>query len=103
MSWEQRKVYGAPPNPRGYHVAVLHDSRLIVLGGFDGKTVFDQIYTLELAACAYLTQITKFELEPHTLISNNAITPIITTNIFGTNSIPSTSSTITTTSLSSTD
>ena len=100
MSWEQRKVYGAPPDPRGYHVAVLHDSRLVVLGGFDGKTVFDQIYTLELAACAYLTQITKFELEPHTLISNNAASIAM----FNTSSITSRSSitsTTTTTSSSS--
>ncbi|KAI9267932.1 hypothetical protein BDA99DRAFT_435672 [Phascolomyces articulosus] len=73
MSWETRKVWGAAPSPRGYHVAVLHDSRLVILGGFDGKTVFDQIYILELAACAYLTQITKFELEPHTMISNSTM------------------------------
>ena len=36
MQWDRRKVYGKPPGGRGYHCAVLYDSRLFVLGGFDG-------------------------------------------------------------------
>lgn len=36
MQWDKRKVYGMPPTGRGYHGAVLHDSRLFVIGGFDG-------------------------------------------------------------------
>ncbi|KAI9845639.1 MAG: hypothetical protein M1837_004613 [Sclerophora amabilis] len=36
MHWDQRKTYGVPPSGRGYHGAVLHDSRLFVIGGFDG-------------------------------------------------------------------
>lgn len=63
MSWESRRIYGGPPTPRGYHTAVLHDSRLYILGGYDGKTVFDDVYMLELSACAYLPQITNFEID----------------------------------------
>ncbi|CEP08195.1 hypothetical protein [Parasitella parasitica] len=63
MSWEARKVYGAAPNPRGYHTTVLYDSRLYVLGGYDGKNVFDDVHMLELSACAYLPQITNFEID----------------------------------------
>ena len=29
-------MYGQPPTGRGYHGAVLHDSRVFVIGGFDG-------------------------------------------------------------------
>jgi hypothetical protein len=36
MLWDHRKVYGLPPSGRGYHGAVLHDSRLFITGGFDG-------------------------------------------------------------------
>ena len=36
MQWDKRKVYGTPPSGRGYHGTVLHDSRLFVIGGFDG-------------------------------------------------------------------
>ncbi|KAF7728240.1 hypothetical protein EC973_006521 [Apophysomyces ossiformis] len=63
MSWESRKIYGKGPSPRGYHTAVLYDSRLFILGGYDGRTVFEDIYMLELSACAYLPQITNFEID----------------------------------------
>lgn len=63
MSWEARKIYGAPPNPRGYHTTILYDSRLYIIGGYDGKNVFDDVYMLELSACAYLPQITNFEID----------------------------------------
>lgn len=63
MSWETRKIYGSAPTPRGYHTSVLHDSRLYILGGYDGKHVFDDVYMLELSACAYLPQITNFEID----------------------------------------
>ncbi len=36
MQWDKRKVYGAGPSGRGYHATVLYDSRLFVIGGFDG-------------------------------------------------------------------
>ena len=62
MDWESRRVYGTPPSGRGYHTAVLYDSRLFVFGGYDGHSVFDDIYVLDLSACAYLPQITNFQL-----------------------------------------
>lgn len=42
MQWDRRKVYGKPPSGRGYHGAVLHDSRLFVIGGFDG---YDHLFS----------------------------------------------------------
>lgn len=63
MTCETKKIYGTPPGPRGYHTAVLHDSRLYILGGYDGSHVFDDLYTLELSSCAYLPQITNFDID----------------------------------------
>ncbi|KAF0465446.1 galactose oxidase [Gigaspora margarita] len=62
MQWEVRKVYGTPPSGRGYHTTILYDSRLFVFGGYDGHSVFDDVYCLDLSACAYLPQITNFQL-----------------------------------------
>jgi len=62
MNWETRKVYGKVPSGRGYHTAVLYDSRIYVFGGYDGHHVFNEMYALELSACAYLPQITDFEV-----------------------------------------
>ncbi|KAG0201021.1 hypothetical protein BGX28_006071 [Mortierella sp. GBA30] len=61
-SWETRKVYGLPPAGRGYHASLLYDSRLFVFGGYDGQTVYDDIYILDLSTCAYLPQITDFQI-----------------------------------------
>lgn len=63
MNWETRKIYGTLPLPRGYHTVVLYDSRLILFGGYDGKNAFDDVYMLELSACAYLPQITNFIID----------------------------------------
>lgn len=63
MTWDKRKIYGAPPPPRGYHGAVLYDSRLFVVGGFDGERVFGEVYVLELAVHAYFSQISHFSIE----------------------------------------
>jgi hypothetical protein len=35
----------------------MHDSRVFVMGGYNGTTVFDDIWCLELAASAYLPQV----------------------------------------------
>ncbi|KAF9119994.1 hypothetical protein BGW39_011748 [Mortierella sp. 14UC] len=61
-SWETRKVYGIPPAGRGYHASLLYDSRLFMFGGYDGGTVFDDVYILDLSTCAYLPQITDFQI-----------------------------------------
>lgn len=60
--WEPREARGRPPSIRGYHRAVLHDSRIFVFGGFDGQNVFEDVYILDLAAAAYLPQVTNFGL-----------------------------------------
>ncbi|KAI9311843.1 hypothetical protein BX666DRAFT_2021184 [Dichotomocladium elegans] len=62
MTWETRTIYGDPIAARGYHAAVFHDSRIFLLGGYDSKEVFDDVHILELSACAYLPQITNFEI-----------------------------------------
>lgn len=63
LQWESRSVCGKKPPGRGYHQAWLHDSRLFVHGGFDGKEIFDDLYYIDLSACAYLPQITSFSVE----------------------------------------
>lgn len=61
MAWESRKVYGQAPAPRGYHTMLLHDSRLFMFGGYDGKTFYNEVYILDLSASAYLPQITNYK------------------------------------------
>lgn len=63
LQWESRNICGKKPPGRGYHQAWLHDSRLFVHGGFDGKEIFDDLYYIDLSACAYLPQITSFSVE----------------------------------------
>jgi len=63
LQYEPRLVLGRPPSPRGYHATVLADSRLFVFGGFNGQTAFDDVHILELAAGAYLPQVTSFTME----------------------------------------
>lgn len=58
MNWERCKIGGGPPKGRGYHSAILHDSRVYVLGGYDGTEVFGDMWVLELATLAYLPQVT---------------------------------------------
>ena len=57
-----RLVLGRQPSPRGYHEAILADSRLFVFGGFNGFTPFDDVHILDLAAGAYLPQVTTFTM-----------------------------------------
>lgn len=63
LQWEPRRVCGHTPAGRGYHQAWLRDSRLFVHGGFDGKEIYDDLYYIDLSACAYLPQITSFSVE----------------------------------------
>jgi hypothetical protein len=49
---------------RGYHATILADSRLFVFGGYNGQTAFDDVYILDLAAGAYLPQVTSFTMDP---------------------------------------
>ncbi|KAH9476812.1 Protein GLUTELIN PRECURSOR ACCUMULATION 3 [Psilocybe cubensis] len=63
LQYEDRVVLGKPPSIRGYHATILADSRLFVFGGFNGATAFDDVHILDLAAGAYLPQVTSFTME----------------------------------------
>jgi len=57
-----RLFLGRMPSPRGYHETILADSRLFLFGGFNGYTTFDDVHILDLAAGAYLPQVTSFTM-----------------------------------------
>ncbi|XP_006462273.1 hypothetical protein AGABI2DRAFT_186268 [Agaricus bisporus var. bisporus H97] len=63
LQYETRPVYGKVPSPRGYHATALADSRVLLIGGFNGHQSFDDVHILELAASAYLPQVTSFAIE----------------------------------------
>ncbi|KAF8968725.1 hypothetical protein BDZ97DRAFT_1902785 [Flammula alnicola] len=63
LQYEPRLVLGKPPSIRGYHATILADSRLFVFGGFNGHAAFDDVYILDLAAGAYLPQVTSFTMD----------------------------------------
>ncbi|KAI0063348.1 galactose oxidase [Artomyces pyxidatus] len=63
LQYEPRRTLGKPPSPRGYHITILADSRLFIFGGFNGHDVYDDVHILELAAAAYLPQVTSFSIE----------------------------------------
>lgn len=62
LQFEQKHTMGRPPPARGYHISLLADARLLVFGGFDGHSVFDDVWLLDLAGAAYLPQVTSFAL-----------------------------------------
>ncbi|BEI82567.1 hypothetical protein CcaverHIS002_0304350 [Cutaneotrichosporon cavernicola] len=62
LAWESKVPKGVPPPARGYHVAVLHDARIFISGGYNGVAVFDDLWSLDLGAGAYLPQVTTFEV-----------------------------------------
>jgi hypothetical protein len=43
---------GVGPSRRGYHTACLIDGKVVMLGGFDGKRHFEEVWCLEVAAIA---------------------------------------------------
>lgn len=63
LNYEPRSTAGKPPLPRGYHVAFLADSRLFLIGGFNGSDVYDDVHILDLAGAAYLPQVTSFTID----------------------------------------
>lgn len=63
LQFESRPIAGRPPAARGYHASILADSRLFIFGGFSGHDVFDDVHVLDLAAAAYLPQVTSFRVE----------------------------------------
>lgn len=63
LQYEQRPVLGKAPSGRGYHATILADSRIFLFGGSNGNTTHDDVYILDLAAGAYLPQVTSFNVE----------------------------------------
>jgi hypothetical protein len=63
LAFEPRGTLGKAPSARGYHVTLLADSRLFLFGGFNGTTPFDEVHLLDLAAAAYLPQVTHFDIQ----------------------------------------
>ncbi|KAJ7088560.1 galactose oxidase [Mycena crocata] len=63
LAFEPRGTMGKAPSARGYHVTLLADSRLFLFGGFNGNTPFDEVHILDLAAAAYLPQVTHFDIQ----------------------------------------
>ncbi|KIK09996.1 hypothetical protein K443DRAFT_80945 [Laccaria amethystina LaAM-08-1] len=63
LQYEPRTILGKPPSARGYHATVLADSRVFLFGGYNGQSAFDDVHVLDLAAGAYLPQVTSFSIE----------------------------------------
>jgi hypothetical protein len=63
LQYEQRPVLGKGPSGRGYHATILADSRIFLFGGSNGSNTYDDVYILDLAAGAYLPQVTSFNVE----------------------------------------
>ncbi|KAK8844650.1 hypothetical protein IAR55_006497 [Kwoniella newhampshirensis] len=63
LQWESKIPRGLAPPGRGYHVALLHDARIFISGGYNGESVFDDLWALDLSAGAYLPQVTTFEVD----------------------------------------
>jgi len=63
LQYEPRPTLGRAPTPRGYHASLLADSRLFVFGGYNGHDVFEDVHMLDLAAAAYLPQVTSFSID----------------------------------------
>lgn len=60
LLYENKPVAGVRPKPRAYHGTLFFDSRLFVFGGYDGTKEFSDVWYVDLAAQAYLAQVTKF-------------------------------------------
>lgn len=70
LQYETRTTYGKCPSGRGYHATILADSRLFLFGGYDGSASHEDVWILDLAAGAYLPQVTSFNIN---LESSNLI------------------------------
>jgi len=48
FEWVVQPTTGTAPSPRGYHSSVCTDSRLFIIGGYDGQTVYSDTHVLDL-------------------------------------------------------
>ncbi|CAI5488916.1 unnamed protein product, partial [Closterium sp. Naga37s-1] len=46
VHWKQLAAAGGPPPPRAYHTVTAVGSRFVCVGGFDGKTTFEDVWWL---------------------------------------------------------
>jgi hypothetical protein len=65
LQWETKTPRGIAPPGRGYHVALLHDARIFISGGYNGVSVFDDLWVLDLSAGAYLPQVVSHMTSPN--------------------------------------
>jgi len=63
LQYEPRSTCGKSPSSRGYHAAIVTDSRLFLFGGFDGHDAHEDVHVLDLAGAAYLPQVMSFSIE----------------------------------------
>jgi len=49
MEWLTQTTSGVSPAPRGYQSSLLHDSRIFLFGGYDGKRCYNDVHALELS------------------------------------------------------
>ena len=63
LQYEKREIKGKPPSTRGYHAAIVTDSRLFLFGGFNGHDVHEDVHILDLAGAAYLPQVVSFSID----------------------------------------
>jgi len=51
---QSRGVTGAAPSARAYHSALLHDLRIFLIGGYDGKKCYGDTHCLDLGVYSYI-------------------------------------------------
>jgi len=51
---QSRRVTGTAPAARAYHTALLHDLRIFLIGGYDGKKCYGDTYCLDLGVYSYI-------------------------------------------------
>jgi len=58
-SWKKCETKGTPPSPRAQHSAVMfYDHNLIIVGGFDGKNVLNDVIGLHMPSLTWREWIT---------------------------------------------
>jgi N-acetylneuraminic acid mutarotase len=54
MKWEEQKIRGRVPDPRGYHTANLVGNVMIVVGGSNAKDFFPDVWCLDLGTSYFI-------------------------------------------------
>lgn len=65
-TWTRLIVGGTPPNPRSAHSAIYDpvDDRMVVVGGRNGATLYDDVWALSLAGTPTWTQLAPAGISP---------------------------------------